>query len=46
MHPTTVVSAGLLALRLVVAVTFLSHGLDKLGDLSGTEELFARLPAS
>jgi putative oxidoreductase len=42
-HPTTVVSAGLLVLRLVVGVTFLLHGLDKLGDLSGTEEFFASL---
>jgi len=43
MHPTTAVSAGLLVLRLVVGVTFLLHGLDKLGDLAGTEELFASL---
>jgi hypothetical protein len=43
MYPTSVVSAGLLVLRLVVGVTFLLHGLDKLGDFSGTEELFASL---
>jgi putative oxidoreductase len=43
MHPTTVMSAGLLVLRLVVGVTFLLHGLDKLGDRSGTEEFFASL---
>jgi uncharacterized membrane protein YphA (DoxX/SURF4 family) len=43
MPPTTVVSAGLLVLRLVVGVTFLVHGLDKLGDLSGTEQFFASL---
>jgi putative oxidoreductase len=43
MHPTTVVSAGLLVLRLVVGVPFLLHGLDKLGDLSGTEAFFASL---
>jgi putative oxidoreductase len=43
MHPTTVPSAGLLVLRLVVGVTFLLHGLDKLGDLAGTEEFFASL---
>jgi putative oxidoreductase len=42
-HPATVSSAGLLVLRLVVGVTFLLHGLDKLGDLSGTEEFFASL---
>jgi putative oxidoreductase len=42
-HPNTVVSAGLLVLRLVVGVTFLLHGLDKLGDLSATEEFFASL---
>jgi putative oxidoreductase len=43
MHPTTMVSAGLLVLRVVVGVTFLLHGLDKLGHLSGTEEFFASL---
>jgi putative oxidoreductase len=42
-HPTTVVSAGLLVLGLVVGVTFSLHGLDELGDLSGTEEFFASL---
>jgi putative oxidoreductase len=48
MLPTNVVSAGLLVLRLVVGVTFLLHGLDKLGDLSGTEAFFTPLgiPAS
>jgi putative oxidoreductase len=43
MHPTTTMSAGLLVLRLVVGVTFLLHGIDKLGDLSGTEAFFASL---
>jgi putative oxidoreductase len=36
-------SAGLLLLRVVVGVTFLMHGLDKLGDLAGAEQLFASL---
>jgi putative oxidoreductase len=40
---TNVMSGGLLVLRLVVGVTFLLHGLDKLGDLSGTEDFFASL---
>jgi putative oxidoreductase len=43
MNPTTLPSAGLLVLRLVVSVTFVLHGLDKLGDLTGTEEFFASL---
>jgi putative oxidoreductase len=30
-------------LRVVVGVTFVLHGLDKLGDLSGAEQLFASL---
>ena len=41
MNPTTLQSAGLLVLRLVVGATFLLHGLDKLGDLSGWEQFFA-----
>jgi putative oxidoreductase len=34
---------GLLVLRLVVGVTFLLHGLDKLGGLSGVEQFFDSL---
>jgi putative oxidoreductase len=34
-------SAGLLSLRIVVGITFLLHGLDKLGDPSGAKELLA-----
>jgi putative oxidoreductase len=33
-------SAGMLALRIVVGVTFLVHGLDKLTDLSAAERFF------
>jgi putative oxidoreductase len=43
MNPTTLPSAGVLVLRLVAGLTFLLHGLDKLGDLSGAEQLFASL---
>jgi putative oxidoreductase len=41
--PAPFPAGGLLALRLVVGVTFLVHGIDKLGDLSGTERFFASL---
>ena len=37
------IHAGLLVLRLVVGVTFVLHGLDKFGDLAGTEAFFASL---
>ena len=43
LNPTTLPNAGLLSLRIVVGVTFLLHGLDKLGDLSAAERLFASL---
>jgi putative oxidoreductase len=43
LNPTTLPSAGLLALRIAIGVTFLLHGLDKLGDISGTEQFFASL---
>ena len=43
MNPTTLPNAGLLALRVVVGVTFVLHGLDKLGDLSSAEQLFVSL---
>lgn len=35
--------AGLLVLRLVIGVTFLLHGIDKLGDLSGVEQGFDQM---
>ena len=41
LNPPTFPSAGLLSLRIVVGITFLGHGLDKLSDISGTEQLFA-----
>ena len=34
---------ALLAVRIVVGLTFLMHGLDKLGDLSGAEQSFDKL---
>jgi putative oxidoreductase len=40
-NPTTLPSAGLLVLRLVVGATFLVHGLDKLIDLTEAERFFA-----
>jgi putative oxidoreductase len=40
---TTAPNVGLLALRAVVGVTFLLHGLDKLGDPAGTEQFFASI---
>jgi putative oxidoreductase len=43
LNPTIFPSAGLLSLRIAVGVTFLLHGLDKLGDISGTEQFFASL---
>jgi putative oxidoreductase len=43
LNPTTLRSTGVLVLRVVVGVTFLLHGLDKLGDLAGTEQLFVSL---
>ena len=43
LNPPSFPSAGLVSLRIVVGVTFLLHGLDKLGDVSGTERFFASL---
>ena len=37
---TSLQSLGLLAIRVALGVVFLAHGADKLGDLSGTEEMF------
>jgi putative oxidoreductase len=34
---------GLLAVRIAVGVVFIAHGLDKLGDLQGTEGFFESL---
>jgi putative oxidoreductase len=42
-NPTTLPSAGVLVLRIVVGVTFVAHGLDKLADLSSAEQFFASL---
>jgi uncharacterized membrane protein YphA (DoxX/SURF4 family) len=39
MTRTTLPGAGPLVLRLVVGITFVLHGLDKLADLSGGIEL-------
>jgi uncharacterized membrane protein YphA (DoxX/SURF4 family) len=39
MNPTTLASTG--AMRVVVGVTSVLHGLDKLVDPAGTEQLFA-----
>jgi putative oxidoreductase len=36
-------SAGVLLLRLIVGITFVVHGLDKLADLSAAEQFFASL---
>ena len=43
MNSTTLPSVGLLLLRVIVGLTFLLHGLDKLGDLAAAEQLFASL---
>jgi len=37
------IDLALLLVRVVVGVTFLMHGLDKLGDLSGAEQFFDSL---
>jgi putative oxidoreductase len=40
---TTLPSAGVLLLRVIVGVTFVAHGLDKLADLSSAAQFFASL---
>ena len=40
MSPVIRTDAALLLVRLVIGVTFLLHGVDKLGDLTGTEQFF------
>jgi putative oxidoreductase len=40
---TTLPSAGLLILRVIVGITFLAHGLDKLTNLADAEVFFASL---
>jgi uncharacterized membrane protein YphA (DoxX/SURF4 family) len=41
--PATPPSTRVLVLQVVVGMTFLLHGLDKLGDPAGAEQLFASL---
>ena len=43
MTPTALPSAGLLVLRVIVGITFVLHGLDKLGDMAAAEQLFISL---
>jgi uncharacterized membrane protein YphA (DoxX/SURF4 family) len=47
MNPAVRTDTGLLVLRPVVGLTFLLHGLDKLGGLTGVEQFFdsLRIPA-
>lgn len=42
-QPNALSGAGLLVLRVVVGLTFVMHGLDKLGHLSSARHLFAAL---
>jgi putative oxidoreductase len=39
----TLQSLGLLAIRVALGVVFLAHGLEKAGDLQGTEQFFGSL---
>jgi putative oxidoreductase len=40
MTPALRTDTALLLLRLAIGVTFLLHGIDKLGDVSGVEQMF------
>jgi putative oxidoreductase len=42
-NPQILQSTGLLALRAIIGVVFLAHGLDKLDDMAGTERFFDSL---
>lgn len=43
MTPPVSLNAGLFVVRAMLGVVFLAHGLDKVGDLTGTEQYFDSL---